>query len=80
MLGLPLSLASRSFGFKTVRSVIIIFSGVVVNFDLVLRFPRPMSQQRGSLCPCARRVAVLGVGAGGGRPLPLSGSGGVNPG
>ena len=45
--------------------------GVVVNFDLGERFPRSRSQQRGSLCPCARRVAVLGVSAGGGRPLPL---------
>jgi len=38
-----------------------------------------MSQQRGSLRPRARRVAVLGVGAGGGRPLPLRGSGGITP-
>ena len=45
--------------------------GVEVNFDLGERFPRPKSQQRGSLCPRARRVAVLGMGAGGGRPLPL---------
>ena len=37
--------------------------GVVVNFDLGERFPRPRSQQRGSLRPRARRVAVLGVGA-----------------
>jgi len=51
----------------------------VVNFDLGERFPRPRSQQRGSLCPSARRVAVLGVGARGGRPLPLRGSGGVTP-
>jgi len=44
--------------------------GVVVNFDLGERFPRPRFQQRGSLHPRARRVAVLGVDAGGGRPLP----------
>ena len=43
--------------------------GVVVNFDLGGRFPRPRPQQRGSLRPRARRVAVLGVGAGGSRPL-----------
>ena len=53
---------------------------VVVNFDLAERFPRPRSQQRRSLRPRARRVAVLGVGAAGGRLLPLSGSGGVTPG
>jgi len=41
--------------------------GVVVNFDLGERFPRPRSQQRGSLRPRARRVAVLGDGAGGDR-------------
>ena len=52
--------------------------GVVVNFDFGERFPGPRSQQRGSLRPRARRVAVLGVGAGGGRPLPLMGSG-VSP-
>jgi len=52
----------------------------VVNFDLVERFPRPRSQLRGSLRPRARRVAVLEVGAGGGRPLPLRRSGGVTPG
>ena len=46
--------------------------GVVVNFDLRERFPRPRFQQWGSLRPRARRVAVLGVGAGGGRPIPLS--------
>ena len=51
----------------------------MVNFNLGERFPRPRSQQRGSLCPRARRVAVLGVGAGGGRPLLLTGSGGVTP-
>jgi len=41
----------------------------VVNFDLGERFQRPRPQQRGSLrpreLPRARRVAVLGVGAGG---------------
>ena len=52
----------------------------MVNFDLGERFPRPWSQQRGSLRPRARRVAVLEVGAGGGRPLPLRGFGGVTPG
>jgi len=51
--------------------------GVVVNFDLQERFPRPRSQQRGSLRHRARRVAVLGVGARGGRLLPLRGSGGI---
>ena len=40
--------------------------GVVVNFDMGERFPRPRSQQRGSLCPRSRRVAVLGVDSGGG--------------
>ena len=42
----------------------------MVNFDLGERFPRPSSQQRRSLRPRARarRVAVLGVGAGGGHP------------
>ena len=34
----------------------------VVNFDFGERFPRPMSQQRGSLRPRTRRVAMLGVG------------------
>ena len=53
--------------------------GVVVNFDLGERFPRPRSQQWGSLRPLAWRVAVLGMGAGGGRPLPLRVSGGVTP-
>jgi len=38
----------------------------VVNFDMGERFPRPRSQQRGSLCPRSRRVAVLGVDSGGG--------------
>ena len=53
--------------------------GVVVNFDLGEWFPRSRSQQRGRLHPRARRVAVLGVSAGGGRPLPLRESGGVIP-
>ena len=52
----------------------------MVNFDLGERFPRPRSQQRGSLRPRARLVAVLEVGAGGGRPLPLTGPGGVTHG
>ena len=43
--------------------------GVVVNFDFGERFPRPRSQQLGSLRPRARRVAVLRMGAGGGHPL-----------
>ena len=51
--------------------------GVVVNFDLGERFPRPGSQQRGSLCPCTRRVALLWVGAGGVAP---SLWGGITPG
>jgi len=51
----------------------------VVNFDLGGRFRRPRSQQRGSLRPRARRVAELGMGAGGGCPLPLRGSRGVTP-
>jgi len=38
----------------------------VVNFDLGERFPRPRSQQQGSLHPRALRVAVLRVSAGGG--------------
>ena len=42
----------------------ITYRGVVANFDLVERFPRPRSQHRGSLRPRARRVAMLGVGAG----------------
>jgi len=54
--------------------------GVVVNFDLGERFPRPRTQQRGSLRPRARRVAVLGVGAGGSCPLSLRGFGGLTPG
>ena len=44
--------------------------GVVVNFDLGERFPRSRSQQRGSLRPHARRVAVLGGGCGRGSPPP----------
>jgi len=52
--------------------------GVVVNFDFGEQFPRPTSQQRGSLRSRARRVAVLGVRAGRGRRLPLMGSG-VSP-
>ena len=40
----------------------------MVNFDFGERVPRPRSQHRGSLRPSARRVALLGVGAGGGRP------------
>jgi len=35
--------------------------GVVVNFDLGKRFPRPRSQHRGSLRPRARRVAAEGI-------------------
>ena len=54
--------------------------GVVVNFDLGERFPRPRSQQRGSLRPRTRRVAVLRVGMGGGRPRPAEGVRGVSPG
>ena len=38
--------------------------GVVVNFDLGKRSPKLRSQQRGSLRPHARHVAVLGVGCG----------------
>jgi len=52
----------------------------VINFDLGERFPTPRSQQRGSLRPRARRVAVLGWVREGGRPLPLRGSWGVTPG
>ena len=49
----------------------------MVNFDLGERFPRPRSQQRGA---CAPRTACsrAGVGAAGGRPLPLRGPG-VSP-
>jgi len=54
-------------------------SCLVVNFDLGERFPRPRFQQRGSLRPRARRVAVLGVDAGGGCPLTLRGSGVSHP-
>jgi len=50
-----------------------------VYVDLGERFPRPRSEHRGSLRPHARRVAVLGMGAGGSRPLPLRGPG-VSPG
>jgi len=55
---------------------------VVVNFDLGERFLRPRSgsQQRGSLGPHARLIAVLEVGAGRGCPLPLRESRGVTPG
>jgi len=49
--------------------------GVVVNFDLGEQFPRPGSQQWGSLHPSARRVAVRGGGVGGGRPIMLGGRG-----
>jgi len=52
---------------------------IVVNFDLGEWFPRPRSQQRGSLCPRARHVAVLGVSVGGGHHLPLRRYGGVTP-
>jgi len=38
--------------------------GVVVNFDLGEQFPRPRSQQRVSLHPRTRRVAMLGVSDG----------------
>ena len=74
------SIASR--GKKIVDNCIVCRGHcVVVNFDLGERFPRPRSQQRGtSMRPRARRVAVLEVGAGEGRPLPLTGSGGINPG
>jgi len=63
---------------RTANELSDIHRGVVVN--LGERFPRPRYQQRGSLRPHARRVAVLGVGAEGGRPLPLRGSGDVTPG
>jgi len=54
--------------------------GVVVNFDLGERFPRPRSlPATGELAARAKRVAVLGVDAGGGRPLPLRRSGGLIP-
>jgi len=56
------------------KLTVLVYRGVVVNFDMGERFPRPRSQQRGSLRPRARRVAVLGASAGGG-PLPLRGSG-----
>jgi len=44
--------------------------GVVVNFDLGERFPRPRSQQRGSLRP-PPRTASSRAGGGGGRGSPL---------
>ena len=50
----------------------------MVNFDLGERFPRSRSQQWGSLRRHAWHVAMLGVSVGGGRPLPLRGSG-VSP-
>ena len=53
--------------------------GVVVNLDLGERFPRPRSQQRGSLRPCARRVRARG-GCGRGSPPPAEGVRGVTPG
>ena len=53
---------------------------VVVNFDLGERFPRPRSQQRGSLRPRAQRVAMLGGRCWRGRPLPLRESRGITPG
>ena len=64
----------------SIRCSLLLPRGVVVNFDLGERFLRLRSQQQGSLHPHARRLAVLGVGAGGGCPLPLRGSGGVTPG
>jgi len=54
--------------------------GVVVNFDLGERFPRPRSQQRGQLAPCSWHVAVLWVCVGPGCPLLLRGSMGVTHG
>jgi len=51
----------------TFHSVPAVTMGVVVNFDLGERFLRHRSQQQGSLRPRAWHVAVLGVGAGGGR-------------
>ena len=69
-----LGMIKRTIRFKDMRVGLMLCQyksgGVLENFDLGERFPRPRSQQRGSLCPCARRVAMLGVGAGGGRPLP----------
>jgi len=50
----------------------------VINVDFGERFPRPIVPATGELAPRARRVAVLGVVAGGGRLLPLKGSG-VSP-
>ena len=50
----------------------------MVNFDLEDQFPRPMSQQRRRLPPPPRTACShAGVGAGGGRSLPLRGSRGV---
>ena len=51
----------------------------MVNFDLGERFLRPMFQQRESLRPRARRVAVLGVSVGGVAP-PVEEVRGVTPG
>jgi len=48
---------------------------VLLNFDLGERFPRPRSQQRGSLCPCTWRGAVLGLGMGGVAPSHWGGLG-----
>ena len=41
---------------------------------------RDLGPSNGGACAPSRRVAVLGVGAGGGRPLSLRGSEGVTPG
>ena len=57
----------------------LIARGVVVNFDFREWFPRPRSQQRGSLRPRARRVAMRG-GCRRGSPPPAEVSGGVTPG
>jgi len=74
---MPLLYSSAPCGLiQTLKRNTAVDQGVVVNFDLGERFLRPRSQQRGS----NGRVAVLGVGAGGGRPLPLGGSGGMTPG
>ena len=54
--------------------------GVVVNFDLGERFPRPRSQQRGELAPRSWHVAVLWVCVGAGCPLLLRASMGVTHG
>ena len=50
----------------------------MVNFDLGDGFRDLGLNNGGDLAPHARRVAVLGVGAGGSHPLPLRGSG-VSP-